>query len=142
MRLVLGTICLCFVGFALLQVNDPHSGLWFYVYAFGALVSAICLRDGLHRHVYRLFAISTMLLMFFYFFGFFQLAPNLYGSWWQSATALEAVGLLFGAFAMIPVLSTYSCRLKATCADITRRAPAVFSAPAEPRGSAAVETHS
>ena len=67
--------------------------------------------------------------MFFYFFGFFELAPHLDANWWGLERGQEAMGLLFSAFTMIPVLSCYSCRLKATCCAKDRRAPAVFSSP-------------
>lgn len=129
MRLLLIGITLAFVVFAVLQLDDPDSGVWFTIYAVGAVASALTLIDGLHRSVHRLLAVGTMLLMFVYFFGFFELVPGLQRDWWQSEQAREALGLLFGAFAMIPVLSCYSCRLKATRADKGRRSPAVFSAP-------------
>ena len=129
MRLILITITLAFLGFAVLQIDDPDSGVWLAIYLAGALVSGAALIDGLPRAVNRVIAVCAMLMMFFYFFGFFELAPTLHGNWWQTETSREALGLLFSAFAMIPVLSCYSCRLKATRADKDRRAPAVFSAP-------------
>lgn len=129
MRLLLIGITLAFVVFAALQLNDPDSGVWFSLYGLGAVASGLTLFDAIPRTAHRVLAVGTMLLMFVYFFGFFGLAPGLQGNWWQSEQAREALGLLFGGFAMIPVLSCFSCRLKATRADKGRRAPAVFSAP-------------
>lgn len=129
MRLLMIGITAVFLAFALLQLDDPDSGVWFSIYAAGALGAALTLLNELPRYATRLLAVSTMLLMFFYFFGFFELAPGLSKQWWQAEVGREAFGLLFAAFAMIPVLSCYSCRLKATRADKDRRAPAVFSAP-------------
>ena len=129
MRPVLILITLAFLGFAGVQLDDPDSGLWLSIYLAGAVITGAALFDGLPRPLHRVLAVGTMLLMFFYFFGFFELAPTLHGNWWQTETSREALGLLFSAFAMIPVLSCYSCRLKATQANKGRRAPAVFSAP-------------
>ncbi len=132
MRLVLITITLAFLVFAFLQVNDPDSGLWMAIYLTGAFLSGVSLINNLPRTIHRVLAVGTMLMMFFYFFGFFELAPTLHGDWWQIETSREAMGLLFSAFAMIPVLSCYSCRLKSgeTCeSGKGRRRPAVFSAP-------------
>lgn len=129
MRLILIMITLAFLGFASLQLNDPDAGLWLAIYLAGALLSGVTLIDGLPRAAHRVLAVFTMLMMFFYFFGFFELAPTLHGSWWQAETSREALGLLFSAFAMIPVLACYSCCLKAERADKDRRSPAVFSAP-------------
>ena len=129
MRHVLKLITLIFAICALLQLDDPDGLYWFSIYALGALVSVVTLRDGLPRSLHRLFAVATMFLMFFYFFGFFEMAPELHGNWVSQESGGEALGLLFGAFAMIPVLATYSCRLKAHAASKDRRSPAVFSAP-------------
>jgi len=129
MRLVIILITLTFVAFAGLQLDDPDSGIWISIYLAGALISGAALLPELPRNGQRLLAVGTMLLMFFYFFGFFQMAPTLHGDWWQAETSREGFGLLFSAFAMIPVLACYSCKLKATRATKDRRSPAVFSAP-------------
>jgi len=129
MRLLLIGIAAVLVVFAVLQLNDPDSLQWFLAYASGAAVAALTLPRALPRIVHRVLAVATMLVMFFYFFGFFQLAPGLTEQWWQTEVGREAFGLFVGGFAMMPVLSCYSCRLKATCAAKDRRAPAVFSSP-------------
>jgi len=129
MRPLMIGIASVLVIFAVLQLDDPDSGLWFLAYATGAGAAALTLPTGLSRSVHRVLAVSTMLLMFFYFFGFFKLAPGLAELWWQSEVGREALGLFVGGFAMMPVLSCYSCRLKATRAPKDRRAPAVFSSP-------------
>ena len=56
-------------------------------------------------------------LMFFYFAAFFSMAMHFNEHWYHSGLALDAIGLLFSAFAMIAVLSEYSCRLKADCLE-------------------------
>jgi len=129
MRLLIMLITVTFVAFAVLQHDDLDSGVWMSVYLAGALVSGAALLSEIPRNGQRLLAVGTMLLMFFYFFGFFQMAPTLHGDWWQSETSREALGLLFSAFAMIPVLACYSCKLKANRAAKGRKSPAVFSAP-------------
>ena len=129
MRLVIILITLTFVAFAGLQFDDPDLGVWMSVYLAGGLISGAALLQGLPRIGQRVLAVGTMLLMFFYFFGFFKLAPGLGELWWQTEVGREAVGLFVGGFALMPVLSCYSCRLKATRASKDRRAPAVFSSP-------------
>jgi len=129
MRLLIIGIAAVLVLFAVLQLNDPDPGFWFIVYATGAAAAGFTLPVTLSRNAHRLLAVGTMLLMFAYFFGFFQLAPGLTANWWQTEIGREALGLFIGGFAMMPVLSCYSCRLKATRAAKDRRAPAVFSSP-------------
>ena len=130
MRLLMIGIAAAFAGSALLQLDDPDAGLWFTVYISGAVAATLTIPDGLPRVSYKILAVGTMLLMFFYFFGFFKLAPGLGEHWWQNEHGREAFGLFLSGFSMMPVLSRYSCRLKATRAAKDRRAPAVFSSPA------------
>ena len=129
MRLLMIGITAVLIVFAVLQLNDTDSGRWFLIYVMGAAAAALTLPSALSRNAHRLLAVGTMLLMFFYFFGFFKLAPGLGELWWQTEVGREAVGLFVGGFALMPVLSCYSCRLKATRASKDRRAPAVFSSP-------------
>jgi len=129
MRIVLGLVVLCFAGLALIQLDDPDALRWFSVYALGGVMAAASLMRNLPRNVVRLCAVGTMAIMFFYFHGFFQQVPLIAASGWRSEVGFEAMGLLFGAFAMCAVLAQFSCRLKATRATADRRAPAVFSAP-------------
>ena len=51
----------------------------------------------------------------------------------SNTSTMDALGMLIGAFAMIPVLSDYSCRLKADCREelATRKRGSFFSAPQE-----------
>ena len=129
MRIVLIVLALCFAMLALIQLDDPDALSWFFVYALGGVMTTASLLRNLPRSVVRLSAVGTMVIMFFYFHGFFQQVPLIAAAGWRSEVGFEAMGLLFGAFAMCAVLAQFSCRLKATCATADRRAPAVFSAP-------------
>ena len=129
MRIVLSLIAICFTCLAWVQLDDPDALRWFATYALGGLMTAVSLLRNLPRNVVRLAAVSAMSIMFFYFYGFFKQVPLVAAQSWQSEVGLEAMGLLFGAFAMCAVVAQYSCRLKATLARQNRRAPAVFSAP-------------
>lgn len=63
----------------------------------------------------RTAAVLTVGLMFYFFASFFYLAPTLGEAWYRSPGSLTVFSFLFGAFCMIPLLSEYSCRLKADC---------------------------
>lgn len=129
MRIVLSLIALCFAWLALVQLDDPDALRWFSVYAVGGVMTVVSLLRNLPRNVVRLGAVSAMAIMFFYFYGFFKQVPQVAAAGWQSEVGFEAMGLLFGAFAMCSVVAQFSCRLKATRATANRRAPAVFSTP-------------
>ncbi|MEM7217864.1 MAG: hypothetical protein AAF515_05825 [Pseudomonadota bacterium] len=136
MRIVLIAIGGLYLAFAALQVPQLAAvgkGWLMGTYLLGAGCTAAALSgDGLPRPLVRLLAVIAMCVMFLHFFGFFKLAPLLHADWWQKERALESVGLLFGAFAMIPVLACLSCRLKALPKPQADRSPAVFSAPGTP----------
>ncbi|MEM7097245.1 MAG: hypothetical protein AAF541_03225 [Pseudomonadota bacterium] len=114
MNAVTGTILLLL---ALLHVFIPEHLHYIALYGSGSLFAFVALRQDLSQNVARLFAIGTTAVMFFYFAGFFTLAPHFHEYWYRSGVGLEGVGLLLSAFAMIPVLSCYSCLLKADCAE-------------------------
>ena len=92
--------------------------------AFPALVRS--LPPGLSR----LLAIAATAFLFFYFAGFLKVAHQL-GSGWYTMH-MVALGQLLGAFAMIPLLAEYSCRLKASCMEVeASKQPAFFAVPSE-----------
>ena len=128
MRFVLRSIALCFFVLALFQLNDPDAVRWFSLYAVGGFMTGLSLLPDLPRAVVRCCAVATALIMFFYFFGFFQQVPAVAESGWRSEVGFEAMGLLFSSFAMCPVLAQFSCRLKAIVAASDRSVLAVFSA--------------
>lgn len=63
----------------------------------------------------RVLAVITVATMFYFFAGFFTMASSFEGQWYKSATAFEAIAFLLSAFCLLPVLSDFSCRLKADC---------------------------
>jgi hypothetical protein len=99
--------------FALLQIGQPDGLLWAAVFGSGALLAFLTLKRDMPLMVARALAVLSSLAMFWFFAGFFRLAPNLHPDWYERAAAIDAIGLLFAGFAMITILSEYSCRMKA-----------------------------
>ena len=100
--------------------------------AAGALCAFATLKTDMNLTLARLFAVGTTVVMFTYFAAFFKIAPHLHEEWYRSALALESAGVLLSAFAMIPVLSSFSCMLKADCRETleqTAGRAAFFSVP-------------
>ena len=84
-------------------------------FGVGAALAAIAFKHWLRLWMVRVLAFGAAAVMFLCFGQFMSLVPTLQPDWyWQPREALDAVGLLFAAFAMIPVLSEYSCRMKAS----------------------------
>ena len=130
MRLINGTIGCVLLAIAVLHLFIPGHVQAAAIYALGAILAVITIRQSMGINTARVLAVITTAAMFFYFAGFFQQVHLFHENWYRSAHALEALGMLLSAFAMIPVLSVYSCVLKADCpqqAQIKRRA--FFSAP-------------
>ncbi len=114
MRLVNVIIGCVLLTFAVLHAFIPshlHFTLAFGAGAFFAFVTI--LPGGMGINAARLFAVGTTAVMFFYFAGFFTMAPEFEEGWVRTGAALEGLGMLFSAFLMIPILSCYSCMLKA-----------------------------
>ena len=61
--------------------------------------------------------------------AFFIVVPKLEANWYLQQEGWHAVCLILGAFAMIPILSDYSCRLKAECREARAHRRAFFSVP-------------
>ena len=123
-----------FIGLVLLVMallHMPHPApLGWLPYLIGALLSFITLRNELALVYVRMLAVATALVMFFFFAGFFALVPNLEADWYMHQEGLAAVTRISASFFMIPVLSDYSCRLKADCRDaMTNERRSFFSAP-------------
>ena len=111
MQYVNATIALALLGFALLR-DAPGEATMFIV---GALLAAIAFKHWLSTWMVRMLAIVAAGTMFSYFAHFFALVPALHEDWYlRPGEASDAFGLLFASFAMIPVLSEYSCRMKAS----------------------------
>lgn len=135
MRLVTGIIGCFLLTLAVLHAFIPRESyqIFMWLYGAGALCAFISMKGEMPLLLVRVLALVTTGAMFFYFAVFFKMAPHFQEEWYRSAAALEALGMLLSAFAMIPVLSCYSCMLKADCretlqqANSTRRA--FFSVP-------------
>jgi hypothetical protein len=70
-----------------------------------------------------------VIAMFFYFAAFFRIVDHFHEQWYRSGMMLEAVGMLISAFAMIPVLSVFSCFMKCEGQDVGASDRALFAAP-------------
>ena len=100
-----------------------------FLYGLGAALALSSLFNVTNIWAVRLFAIVSTGAMFLYFFGFFRLAQHFHDNWQRSGVALEAFGMLLSAFAMIAVLSVYSCRLKGSHNDTDSGDQAIFGVP-------------
>jgi hypothetical protein len=139
MRYLHGFIGLTFVVLALLHVPHPSPYLW-APYAAGAALTFITLFRGYGVFLSYVLAIATTALLFFFFAAFFMEVPKLAADWYKHQEGWAAVSMLFGAFAMLSILSDYTCRCKAEdCVEQRARdvrpTHGFFSAPAEPRRS-------
>ena len=112
MLVVNAIIAVGLLVFALLARDEPGNAAMFIG---GAVLAAIAFKHWLSTWMVRVLALVSAAAMFSYFAQFFVLVPTLQPGWyWQPHEAVGAVGLLFAGFAMIPVLSEYSCRMKAS----------------------------
>ena len=116
MQYINGLIGCAFILFSLIHVPHPTPFSW-APYALAAVLAFITLRGEISEAFSRVLAISTTVLMFFFFAGFFVVAPRLAADWYMHQAGWAAVCLILGAFGMIPILSDYSCRLKAECRE-------------------------
>ena len=129
MQYVNALIGCSFIIIAIFYALHPSPLAW-APYAVAAALALVSLKPELSLGFSRVLAISTTALMFFFFAGFFVLVPKLATDWYTNQEGWQAVCRIFGAFAMIPILSDYSCRLKAECREARYNARrAFFSAP-------------
>ncbi len=114
MRMINALIACVLLVLAVLHAFVPNHLSFFFVYAAGAIFALVTIKPGrMSINTARLFAIGTTVVMFFYFAGFFRLTPHFQGDWMRTGVALEGFGMLLSGFLMIPILSCYSCLLKA-----------------------------
>jgi len=114
MQLIHGAIAFILLAVALLHVPHPTPFIW-VPYALGSALAIVTLFADVSLFFSRLLAISTTMLMFFFFAGFFMDVPKLESDWYVRQEGWFAVSRLLAAFAMLPILSDYSCRCKADC---------------------------
>lgn len=121
MKVVNALIGCALLALALLHVfiphSTPHALIITAMYSLGAVLAFASLYTNMGMTMARIMALGTTAAMFFYFAGFFRIAPHFNDAWYQSGIALEGIGMILSAFAMIPVLSCYSCILKADCRE-------------------------
>ncbi len=131
MRMINVVIGVLLLVLAILHLFVPNHTHFMALYAVGAVLAFLTLIRNLSINTARLLAIGTTAVMFFYFAAFFKLAPHFHEQWYSSGVGLEGVGMLLSAFAMIPVLSCYSCLLKADCREtiVEQKRAAFFSVP-------------
>ena len=110
-------------AFQMLSQGDLAAALAF---VFGGVVAVFAVTHWLHTKVVRVLAFLSTVIMFCFFWQFFSLTPTLQTGWYREAGTLDAVGFLIAGFGMIPVLSEYTCRMKANgnCARARRNAAA------------------
>ena len=116
MQVIHGAIALVLAVLALLHVPHPTPFIW-VPYALASVLALLTLFHGISPFFSRLLAISATALMFFFFARFFMDVPHLASDWYTHQEGWFSVSLLLAAFAMIPVLSDYSCRCKADCRE-------------------------
>jgi len=114
MRTVNTIVACILASFAVLHVFIPSHLPLAALFGAGALLSALTvIPRSMSIHAARVAAVITAALMFFYFAGFFTMAPEFEEGWHKTGAALDGLAMLLSAFLMIPVLSCYSCLLKA-----------------------------
>ena len=113
MRCVNSIVAVVLLLFALLLRDEPTQAAMFIV---GATLAAVAFKRWLSLHFVRGLAVVATGALFWYFAQFLYLVPNLQPDWYRDwgGEGMRTVGLLFAGFAMIPVLSEYSCRMKAS----------------------------
>jgi len=115
MRWVTGLIAAMFAALAAFQTGHSEALWWVPCYSLGLLLSLMTFKTHLSPGMTWFMAICSTVAMFFYFAGFFTLVPYMLADWYAQPAGREAGGLLLAAFAMIPILSVYTCRLKVDC---------------------------
>lgn len=129
MQYIHGLIGCTFIAIALMHAFHPTPLSW-APFAGAALLAFITLKNEIRIPIARILAISTTIVMFFFFAGFFVVIPGLATDWYMQQAGWHAACLIMSAFLMLPLLSDYSCRLKADCREermVRRRA--FFSVP-------------
>ena len=129
MRIFNTTAGLMLLGLAVLHGFIPKTPFLSAAYAAGAVLALASLWRTVSFGSALVLAFSTVAAMFFYFAAFFHIVDHFHENWYRGGLALEAVGMLLSAFAMIPVLSVFSCRMKANCGELSSSSQALFSAP-------------
>ena len=131
MRVVNGIIGCVLLALAILHIFIPKTPILSAVYFGGALLALASLRPNIPFAWARVLAVASVIAMFFYFAGFFRIVDRFHEQWYRSGMMLNAVGMLISAFAMIPVLSVFSSRMKWDGQKVGASDRALFAGPDE-----------
>ena len=111
MQYVNAVIAAALLGLAFMTLEDlRQSG----AFVLGAILAAVAFKHWLNPAMVRLLAVLTAGMLFWYFSQFFVLVAEAGGAWRWRQHGVPAAGALLAGFAMIPVLSEYTCRMKAS----------------------------
>ena len=112
MQYVNAMIALALLVLAVVNLDNPPGASMFLI---GALIAAVAFKRWLSSGTVRVLAFLAAGTLFCYFGQFFYLCRACSRAGIGSGRAmLPCLTLLVSGFAMIPVLSEYSCRMKAT----------------------------
>ncbi len=131
MRVINGIIGCVLLALAILHVFIPRTPILSAIYLGGALLALASLRPNISFAWARVLAVASVIAMFFYFAGFFRIVDRFHEQWYRSGLMLNAVGMLISAFAMIPVLSVFSSRMKCDDQKVGAGDRALFAGPDE-----------
>jgi len=115
MRYVNGITGFVLMAFAISQLGDTGNIALVLSFAGGSVLALLSLQRSLRLTTARGLAVLSATAMFFYFASFFRYCPEMSTGWYLLDKAPGLIGLLIAGFAMIPVLSVYSCWMKAEC---------------------------
>ena len=131
MRVINGIIGCVLLALAILHVFIPRTPILSAIYLGGALLALASLRPNISFAWARVLAVASVIAMFFYYAGFFRIVDNFHEQWYRSGLMLNAVGMLILAFAMTPVLSVFSSRMKCDDQKVGAGDRALFAGPDE-----------
>ena len=131
MRVINAITGFALLALAVLHIFIPKTPILTLIYLGGAVLALSSLRANIGFAWARVLAVATVIAMFFYFAAFFRIVDHFHEQWYRSGMMLEVVGMLISAFAMIPVLSVYSCFMKSEGQDVGENDRAIFACPEE-----------
>lgn len=129
MRVFNATVGCVLLALAILHVFIPKTPVLSAIYLGGALLALASTRNELSFQWARGLAVATVFAMFFFFAAFFRIVDQFNEQWYRGAMMLEAFGMLISAFAMIPVLSVFSCIMKCEEQEVGAGDRALFAGP-------------
>jgi hypothetical protein len=112
MRYLNGCLGLVLLAFAITQ---PSGVIWTAAYGLGSAAALLSMMRSLPAWSVWPLALAATLAMFGFFGGFLARAPYLVSDWYAMEGASHAIRLVVAAFAMMPVVADYSCRMHSKC---------------------------